>query len=265
MNIHIPVGSIMWAKTPGTDNYMPYRMRTLIQFWKVVNGQKTELLTARYSGDGGVFGANNHPSGSALDVPLGQYCYVVYNISENQVPINMLILRGDSANTNSIWGCASDINGSACYQKVEAGEKKEIYFNVENYEGSLYYHLDCNAWFVTAEQNFSSTAIDTVTNYGLNPLRITLQEGVTYFYNTIRENPYIIYLANSEYFEGTTTLNPFYVAITPATTSGTASGTVINGTIQTPQKTPTNKNLIIGAIALFGFFIIKKRKDGDNN
>lgn len=270
MNIHVPTGSIMWAKTPNTENYMPYRMRTLIQLWRVVNGSKTELLVSRFSADGGVHGANNHPSGSAVDLPLGRYCYVVYNLSENQVPINQTIHRGDSTNTNSIWGCARDINGNACYNKVEAGEKGEIYFDVETFEGSQYYHLNCNAWFVATgfEQNFTSTPVDTTIDYGANPLRITLQEGVIYFYNTIRQNANIIYLPNAQYFEGTTTPNPWYIAITPATTSGTASGTVIqNGVTENPKPQPSTVSartkIIIGSVAfvtLFGLY-----KNGTNN
>lgn len=255
MNLHVPTGSIMWAKTPNTENYMPYRMRTLIQLWRVVNGQKTELLTVRFSADGGVHGANNHPTGSGMDVPLGRYCFVIYNLSENQVPINQIILRGDSTDTGTIWGCAKDINGNACYNKVESGEKGEIYFDVESFEGSQYYHLDCNAWFVTGglEQRFTSVATDTLTDYGINPLRITLDGGVTYFYNTVRQNPNIIYLPNAQYFEGSTILNPFYVAITPQTQSGTASGVInINGVVNPPTPPPTKSRnkIIFGSIAL---------------
>lgn len=270
MKITIPIGSIMWAKTPNTENIMPYRMRTLIQFWRVVNGQKTELLTVRYSANGGVHGDNNHPLGSHLDLPLGTYCFVIYNLSENQVPINQIILRGDSADTGTIWGCAKDINGNACYNKVESGEKGEIYFNVESFEGSQYYHCDCNAWFVTGglEQRFTSTAIDTVTDYGLNPLRITLQDGVTYFYNTVRQNPNIISLPNAQYFEGSTILNPFYIAITNATTSGTASGGItVNGVVNPTTPTPTSSRykLAFGSIALLTVLSLLKNANTNRN
>jgi len=262
MNIHVPTGSIMWAKTPNTDNYMPFRMRTLIQLWKVTNGQKTELLTVRFSQNGGVHGANNHPAGSAMDLPVGRYCFVIYNLSENQVPINQIIIRGDSTNTNSIWGLAKDINGNACYNKVESGEKGEIFFDVENFTGSQYYHLDSNAWFVAPgiEQNFTSTATDTVTDYGLNPLRITLQDGVTYFYNYVRQNPNIIFLANSQYFEGSTILNPFYIAITTATTSGTASGVInVNGEINPTTESPKKNNILIyGSLVLLAILTVKR-------
>jgi hypothetical protein len=257
----------MWAKTPNTNNYMPFRMRTLIQLWKVTNGQKTELLTVRFSADGGVHGANNHPAGSAMDLALGRYCFVIYNFSENQVPINQIIIRGDSTNTNSLWGLAKDINGNACYNKVESGEKGEIFFEVENFTGSQYYHLDSNAWFVAPglEQNFTSTATDTVTDYGINPLRITLQDGVTYFYNYVRQNPNVIYLGNSQYFEGSTILNPFYIAITTATTSGTASGGVnVNGEINPTTESPKKRNLLIyGSLALLAILTIKRNENSN--
>jgi len=271
MNIHVPTGSIMWGNTPGTNTNMPWRMRTLIQLWRVTNGQKTELLTVRFSANGGVHGANNHPLGSAMDLPIGRYCFVIYNLSENQVPINQLIFRGDSKNTSTIWGTAKDINGYACYNKVEAGEKGEIIFDVENYDNNGYYHLDCNAWFVSPglEQSFTSTATDTITDYGINPLRITLQDGVIYFYNYIRQNPNVIYLGNSQYFEGSTILNPFYIAITTATTSGTASGTAsvginVNGVINPTTESPKKRNfLLYGSIALLAILTIKRNENSN--
>lgn len=275
MKVTIPIGSIMWAKTPNTENYMPYRMRTLIQLWKVENGQKTQLLTARFSANGGVHGDNNHPLGSHLDLPLGRYCYVVYNLSENQVPILQVIFRGDSTNTGSVWGCAKDINGYACCNKVESGEKKEIYFDVENFEGSQYYHLDCNAWFVNdgIEQNFSSRAIDTITDYGLNPLRIgrpiltesngnVTKENFIAFTNYIRGSS--IELPNTQYFEGTTVLNPFYEPDNNVNTQNP----IYNGTGTTPPPKPptttSNRNkILIGSLALLT--LLSFRKNANNN
>lgn len=280
MKITIPIGSIMWAKTPNTENYMPYRMRTLIQLWRVVNGQKTELLTARFSANGGVHGDNNHPTGSHMDLPLGRYCYVVYNISENQVPILQVIFRGDSTNTGSVWGCAKDINGYACCNKVESGEKKEIYFDVENFEGSQYYHLDCNAWFVNdgIEQNFSSRAIDTITDYGINPLRIgrplnTETDGSSQKLNYIVVSNFLkaksFELPNIKYFEGTNVLNPFYEPDDDVNTQNpiyNGTGTTPNPTNPTTQTRKRNR-IIIGSLALLTLLAFGKNEntDRDNN
>lgn len=280
MRLNIPTKSIMWGTDPATGQSMSHRMRTLIQVFRVVNGQKTELMIAHYSANGGVHGDNNHPVGSEINFVSGRFCYVVYNLSTNQVPINMTVFRGDSTNTNSIWGTARDISGNACYQKVEAGEKKEIYFDVEQYDEDGYYHLNCNAWFVTGgfEQSFTPNPIDTVTDYGLNPLRISRPITTDSSGNVIKENyisvrNYItgngFELPNTQYFEGTTSINPFFE---PDNNVATQSPYNYTPPLNNPQPNTQPKPLteiksrttwIISAVALFT--IIARRRNEDNN
>lgn len=288
MRLNIPTKSIMWGTDPATGQSMTHRMRTLIQVFRVVDGQKTELMIAHYSANGGVHGDNNHPVGSEINFVSGRFCYVVYNLSTNQVPINMTVFRGDSTNTNSIWGTARDISGNACYQKVEAGEKKEIYFDVENYDDDGYYHLNCNAWFVTGgfEQSFTPNPIDRNIDYGLNPLRIVRAKDiynfpenpdltdVLVFSNFIRDS--VLFLPNTRYFEGSNILNPFFVGSENGNTLPVDSGYYPENFPTPPPNNPqpntqpkplseikSRTTWIISAVALFT--IIARRRNENTN
>jgi hypothetical protein len=218
MNVQIPVSSLTWCKNINSETYMSARAGMLLELW---NEDNNTLIERRWNRNGGVFGDDNHPTGSDKTVTDGTILrLVVYNLSRNKLPMQVIVFNSDTStppndtNKPSTFpkgmvngnGAVSGPSAIPLHKAIVGGEKVEMRF-VLSATTHNWWKINCNCTFLSGD-GFTATNPNNGINYGADFFNLD------YYGGNIRWNNPDISPDNQNFFANTPTW---------ATESGTAS------------------------------------------
>lgn len=224
MNVQIPVSSLTWCKNINSETYMSARAGMLLEFW---NEDNNTLIERRWNKNGGVFGDDNHPTGSDKTVADGTLVrLVVYNLSLNKLPMQVSVYNSDTStapndtNKPSTFpkgmvngnGAVSGASAIPLHKTIIGGEKVEMRF-ILSATTHNWWKINCNCIFLVGD-SFTATNPNNGIDYGANFFSLD------YYGGYIRWNRPDISPGNHIFFpntalwqtESATAINDWYVA-----------------------------------------------------
>lgn len=143
---------------------------------EIYNETTSTLIERRWDKNGGVFGENNHPTGSDKTIATNDIITLtIYNLGLNKLPMQVIVINSDTSDTNDystfptgiVNGIGSVSGGSTkLHKKIIGGEKVVMRFQATANTYS-WWKINCNCVFESGT-TFTSTNPDDGIDYGAN-------------------------------------------------------------------------------------------------
>jgi hypothetical protein len=179
-NLGVPNKSLTWTNKIGISENMDERASILLELY--VNDT---LVRRQWNKDGGVHGDDNH-TGNGIVVNVDDIIeFRIYNLSLNRLPMQIIVMNGDTTNTNNINSFPTgmvDGNGSVDGSSVKlhktliGGQKTIMRFKASSVANS-WWKINCNCVFLESNGNMTPVNPNNGIDYGADFFQLDYSGG----------------------------------------------------------------------------------------